>query len=45
MEELRAILAEREPAYARCERTVDTSERDPEAVVEELRAWLEGLAA
>lgn len=40
MEELRAILAEREPLYARCERTVDTSRRDPDAIIAELRNWL-----
>lgn len=42
MQELRAILSEREPAYGRCERTVDTSGRRPEAIAAELAAWLDG---
>lgn len=33
LEELRSLLAEREAAYARCEVTVDTSERSVEEVV------------
>jgi XRE family aerobic/anaerobic benzoate catabolism transcriptional regulator len=36
LEELRSLLAEREAAYARCETTVDTSERSVEEVVAEL---------
>ena len=36
MEELRAILAAREPLYARCELAIDTSGRSAEAVVQEL---------
>jgi XRE family aerobic/anaerobic benzoate catabolism transcriptional regulator len=40
MEELRAILAERGPLYARCELVQPTSERTPEDVVRELRRAL-----
>jgi XRE family transcriptional regulator, aerobic/anaerobic benzoate catabolism transcriptional regulator len=40
MEELRAILGEREALYARCERTVETSGKTPEAVVREIVAAL-----
>jgi XRE family aerobic/anaerobic benzoate catabolism transcriptional regulator len=41
MEELRAILDEREALYARCELVQPTSGRTPEAVVRELRAALQ----
>ncbi len=37
MEELRAILERREPLYAQCALTVDTSGKPPEQVVEEIR--------
>lgn len=38
MEELRAILARREPLYARCALTVDTAGRTPEEIVERILA-------
>jgi XRE family aerobic/anaerobic benzoate catabolism transcriptional regulator len=40
MEELRAILAEREPLYARCERTVATSGKAPAEIAAELARLL-----
>ena len=43
MDELREILARREPAYARCAERVDTSGMAPEGVVEEVVARLEAL--
>lgn len=36
MEELRAILSEREPLYARCERTLSTSGKTPAALAREV---------
>lgn len=44
MEELRALLAERGPLYARCELEVATSGKSPEEVVRELCEKLEGRA-
>ncbi|MSR62342.1 MAG: helix-turn-helix domain-containing protein [Planctomycetes bacterium] len=41
MAELRALLAEREPLYSRCELCVETSGRTPAAVVAELLRALE----
>jgi XRE family transcriptional regulator, aerobic/anaerobic benzoate catabolism transcriptional regulator len=40
MEELRAILAAREPLYARCERSLSTSAKTPDEVVREVLAGL-----
>jgi len=45
MSELKAILATREPLYARADRTVPTSSRTPEQVADEVAAWLTGEAA
>lgn len=39
MDELREILADREPSYARCDATVETSGRDARAVTAEVAAW------
>ena len=39
MEELREILSRREPLYEQCELTVETSEREPSAIVAELLDW------
>lgn len=41
MEELRELLASREPLYSRCEVSVDTSKRSPEQVCAEIAAWAE----
>lgn len=38
--ELRAILAAREPAYAQADLAIDTTELEPESVVERIGAWL-----
>ena len=45
MSELKAILATREPLYARADRTVPTSGRTPEQVADEVATWLTGEAA
>ena len=42
MEELRAILEQREPLYESCEWAVDTSGREVVDVVEEIAEWVQG---
>ena len=44
MQELRALLAERAPLYARCELRVATSGRAPEEIAREIREALEHAA-
>jgi XRE family aerobic/anaerobic benzoate catabolism transcriptional regulator len=41
MEELRAILAAREPSYSLCELSVETDARSVEELVKEIRTRLE----
>lgn len=41
MDELRELLAGREPLYARCETRVDTSGRAPEEVTDEILRWID----
>lgn len=44
MDELRALLAEREPEYSRCELVVDTDRRDADQIVAELARRFEASA-
>jgi shikimate kinase/3-dehydroquinate synthase len=43
LDRIRRLLAEREPAYAKADRQVETAGRSVEQVVAEITAWLEGL--
>ncbi len=41
---VRAILEEREPLYVEVsDHVVDTTDRDPEAVADEIQAWVDAL--